>query len=223
MAASFTLLVAVSSVNLQLGSPLAGSAPEGAVTALAFGALGLGALGVLGSTRITTFLTALALARGGLLLLALLGGAQARAPFLLTLAATGVSLLLAAAALEKVAALDEIGNLSSIPRRLTLALGVLSAAALPPFAGFVALFPLASALSRRGYAISLVASAILLFLLGLGSMRVVARAWEIERERVVASGVGLAALALAVAAALAFSIFPAPLLEVARIAARAID
>ena len=222
MAVSFILLVAVSSVDLRIAAWFPEAAPLGTIEALAFGALSLGAFGALGAMRITTFLTALALARAGLVLVALLGGVHAGGPLLLELAASGVSLLLLAAALERTDTIDEISNLRSVPRRLVLALGALSACSFPPFPGFVAAFPLSSALVDQGYSFSLLVAVALLFLLALGSMRVVARAWESGRTRKVESPVGLAALGLAIAASLAFSIAPARLVEIARAAALAI-
>ena len=223
MAASFTLLAAVSSVHLRIAAWFPESAPLGTIEALALGALALGALGALGATRITTFLTALALARGGLVLFAHLGGVQGRAPSLMVLAASGVSLLLLAAALDKTDTLDHVSNLGSVPRRLVLALGALSACSFPPFPGFVAVFPLSSALVEQGHAFSLLAVAALLFLLALGAMRVVARAWDSESTRKVETEVGLAALGLAIAATLAFSIAPTRLAEIARAAALGIQ
>jgi formate hydrogenlyase subunit 3/multisubunit Na+/H+ antiporter MnhD subunit len=138
------------------------------------------------------------------------------------LAASGTSLLLLAAALAKVEALDEISGLGSVSRRLVLTLGALSACSFPPFPGFVALFPLSSALADRGYSSSLLVSAALLFLLGLGAMRLVSRAWSGEREREDAGAIGLAAVALALAAILAFSIAPATLVGIAGEAALAV-
>jgi hypothetical protein len=219
MAASFTLLVALSSVDLRIAAWFPESAPLGTIESLALGALALGALGALGATRISTFLTALALARGGLVLFAHLGGVQGRAPSLMALAASGVSLLLLAAALDKTETVDDVSDLGSVPRRLVLTLGALSACSFPPFPGFVAAFPLSSALVEQGYSFSLLAVPVLLFLLALGSMRVVARAWDSGRTRKVETGVGLAALGLAVAAILAFSIAPARFVEIARAAA----
>jgi hypothetical protein len=219
MAASFMLLVAVSSVQLRIAAWFPEGAPLGTIHALALVALTLGALGALGATRITTFLTAFALARGGLVLFAHLGGVQGRAPSLMALAASGVSLLLLAAALDKTDTVDEVSNLGSVPRRLVLALGALSACSFPPFPGFVAALPLSSAVLEQGHGFSLLAVAGLLFLLALGSMRVVARAWESGRTRTVETGVGLATLGLAIAATLAFSIAPARLVEIARAAA----
>lgn len=219
MAVSFTLLVAVSSVQLRIAAGFPESAPLGTIEALAFGALALGAFGALGAMRITTFLTALALARAGLVLFALLGGVHAGGPLLLELAASGVSLLLLAAALEKTDTVDDVSNLGSVPRRLVLTLGALSACSFPPFPGFVAAFPLSSALVDQGYSFSLLVAVALLFLLALGSMRVVARAWESGRTRIVETTVGLAALGLSVAATWAFSIAPARLVEIARAAA----
>jgi len=222
MAASFMLLVAVSSVQLRIAAWFPEGAPLGTIEALALVALTLGALGALGATRITTFLTAFALARGGLVLFAHLGGAQGRAPSLMALGASGVSLLLLAAALDKTDTVDEVSNLGSVPRRLVLALGALSAGSFPPFPGFVAAFPLSSAVLEQGHGFSLLAVSGLLFLLALGSMRVVARAWESGRTRTVDTTVGLAALGLAIAVTLAFSIAPSRLFEIAKAAALAI-
>jgi len=222
MAASFTLLAALSSVHLRIAAWFPETAPLGTIHALGLGALALGALGALGATRITTFLTALALGRGGLVLVAHLGGVQGRAPSLMALAASGASLLLLAAALDKTDTVDDVSNLGSVPRRLVLTLGALSAPSFPPFPGFVAAFPLSSALVEQGYSFSLLAVAVLLFLLALGSMRVVARAWASGRTREVETGVGLAALGLAIAATLALSIAPARFVEIARAAALAI-
>jgi hypothetical protein len=214
VAASFLLLVAVFSVNLRIAE----SAPLGTMHALAFGGLGLGVLGTLGATRVTTFLTAFALARAGLMFLALPGGVHGRAPGLLALAASGVSLLLLAAALENVDVLDDVTRLRSAPRRLVLTWGALSAASFPPFPGFVAAFPLASALFDRGYLGSLVAAAALLFLLVLGSMRVVARAWDSEGARTIETGVGRVSVASLALSSWFFTIAPTRLVEIARAA-----
>lgn len=222
MAVSFMLLVAVSAAHLRIGAWFPQSAPLGTVEALALGALALGALGALGATRITTFLTAIALARAGILLLAQLGGVAGRAPSLLVLAVSGVSLLLLAAALDKTDTVDDVSNLASTPRKLVLTLGALAATSVPPFPGFFAVFPLSSAVAAQGYSFSLLAAEVLLFLLAVGSMRLVARAWDSGRTRTVEAGVGLAALALAIAATLFLSIAPARLVEIARAAALAI-
>lgn len=219
MAASFALLVAVSSVLMRIAAWFPASAPLGTIHALALGALALGALGSLGATRITTFLTSLALARAGLVLFAFHGGVHGRGPLLLELAASGVSLLLLAAAAENVDTLDDVSTLASVPRRLVLTLGAFSACSFPPFPGFVAFFPLAGAVLDGGYAISLLVACVLLFILSLGAMRLVARAWESGAARKVETEVGLTALGLAVAAILAFSIAPARLVEIARAAA----
>ncbi len=213
MASSFVLLVAVYSVHLRSGAQF----PEGGAT-IAFAALTLGVLGVLGATRVTTFLTAFALSRAGLVFLALPAGVHGRGPGLLALAASGVSLLLLAAALDGIEVLDDVARLGSSPRRLVLTWGALSAASFPPFPGFAAAFPLASALFDRGYPGSLVAAAALLFLLVLGAMRVVARAWDSGEARTVEAEVGRAAIALAVLASWFFTIAPARLAEIARAA-----
>jgi hypothetical protein len=198
------------------------SAALGTIHALAMGALALGALGALGATRITTFLTALALARAGLVLFALLGGVQGRAPSLMALAASGVSLLLLAAALDGTDTIDGVSNLGSVSRRLVLVLGALSACSFPPFPGFVAVLPLASSVLDQGYVFSLLIAVALHFLLAIGSMRVVARAWDSGGARRVETGVGLAALGLAIAATFVFSIAPARFVELARAAALSI-
>jgi hypothetical protein len=219
---SFLLLAAVSSVLLRLAAWIPEGAAFGAIPAVSVGALALGALGALGATRITTFLTALALARAGLVLFALLGGVQGRAPFLMALAASGVSLLLLAAALDGTDTIDGVENLDSISRRLVLVLGALSACSFPPFPGFVAIFPLASAVLDRGYVPSLLIVVALHVLLAIGSMRVVSRAWHRGTERRVATGVGLAAIGLAIAATFLLSIAPAGFVELARAAALSI-
>lgn len=219
MAASFALLVAVSSVLMRIAAWFPASAPLGTIHALALGALALGAFGGLAATRITTFLTSLALARAGLVWFAVLGGVHGRGPLLLELAASGVSLLLVAAAAERVDTLDELSTLASVPRRLVLTLGAFSACSLPPFPGFVAVFPLSSAVLDRGYAISLLIACALLFFLSLGSMRLVARAWESGATREVETTIGLAAVGLAIAALWVFSIAPTRVVEIARAAA----
>jgi formate hydrogenlyase subunit 3/multisubunit Na+/H+ antiporter MnhD subunit len=216
VSATFFLLVAVSSVNLRIAADYPESASLGAM--VAFAALTLGVLGVLGATRVTTFLTAFALARAGVVFLALPAGVHGRAPGLLALAASGVSLLLLAAALENVDVLDDVARLGSAPRRLVLTWGALSAASFPPFPGFVSAFPLASALFDRGYLGSLVAAAVLLFLLVLGSMRIVSRAWASGEARTVDARVGRVEIALAALASWFFTIAPASLAEIARVA-----
>jgi len=223
MAASFSLLVAVSSVLLRISSArIPEGAALGAIHALSLGALALGTLGALGATRVTTFLTALALARAGLVLFAMLGGAQGGGPSLMVLAASGVSLLLVAAALDETDAIGGVSNLGSGSRRLVLALGVLSACSFPPFPGSVALFPLASAVLGQSHAISLLVAVALHFLLAIGSMRVVARAWDPGGARTVGNGAGLAAIVLAIVATVALAIAPAGFVELARAAALAI-
>jgi len=222
MAASFALLVAVSSVLMRIAAWFPTSAPLGLIHALALGALALGALGGLGATRITTFLTALALARAGLVLFAFLGGVHGRGPLLLELAASGVSLLLVAAAAENVDTLDEVSTLASVPRRLVLTLGAFSACSFPPFPGFVAAFPLSSAVLDGGHAISLLIACALLFLLSLGSMRLVARAWDSGTSRTVDSTVGAAPVVLAVAALWILGVAPGRAVEAAMAAALSI-
>jgi hypothetical protein len=222
MAFGFVLLVAVSSLTLRIEAWFPQSSPLGAASALGLSLLALGAVGTLASTRVTTFLTALALARGALAFLALAGGAQGRAPALLLLAASGVSLLLLAAALEGIETLGDVSSLSSLARRHVLTLGALTAGSFPPFPGFFALLPLSSAMAERGSRGVLVVAALLVFLVALGSMRVVFRAWETGRERTVTERIGIAAIGLAVAAALGFSILPSALVEWARAAAQSI-
>jgi hypothetical protein len=219
MAASFMLLVAVSSVIVRIAAWFPENAPLGTIRALALAALALGSLGTLGATRITTFLTALALSRAGLVLFAHLGGVAGTVPALIALAASGVSLLLLALALEKTDHVDDVSNLRSVPRRLVLTLGALSACSFPPFPGFFVVFPLSSAVLGRGESFSLLAAAALLFLLALGSMRLVARAWESGAPRTVETEIGITALGLAFAATWAFSIQPSRLVEIARAAA----
>ncbi len=211
-AISFILLIALFSVALPL--------PVGfRVQTLALGSLGLGALGALAAKRVTTFLTSILLARAGLVLFALLGGVLGRAPALWVLASSGVSFLLLAAALEKTETVDDVSSLGSLPRRLILSLAALSLCSFPPFPGFLALFPLASAVVERGYEVSLFIAAALLFLLALGCLRLVILAFGSERTRSVEAEIGRAAIVLAFAALLAFSLAPTPLVEIARAAA----
>ncbi len=128
VAFAFTLLVATTAVILRL--------PAGQLLhAFAFGALGLGAIGALSATRLTTFLTAIALSRAGLLLFAQLGGMGGRIPALILLAASGVSLLLLAAALENVERVGDVSTIDSVPRRLVLSLAALSARNVSPVSG----------------------------------------------------------------------------------------
>jgi hypothetical protein len=211
-AASFALLAAVSSVALRLpaGTPL---------QALALGGLGLGALGVVGSTRVTTYLTSMILARAGLVLFAQLGGVHGKAPALIAIAVTGASLLLLAASLDSLESLEDVSTLRSVPRRLVLVLGALSLGSFPPFPGFFVLFPLSSAVLERGYAPSLAAASVLLLLVLLGAMRLVSRALHSEGSRTNELGIGPAALGLSLAAILLLSMAPAPLVELARAAA----
>lgn len=222
MAASFILLIAVSSVLLRMAAWFPEEVPFAALHAIALGALALGALGTLAATRITTFLTALSLARAGLVWFAILGGAHGRGPLLLELAASGVSLLLVAAALEGVDTLDEVSSLASVSRRMVLTMGLLSACSFPPFPGFVVIFPLSSAVLDGGYAASLVIACALLLVAGLGCLRLVARAWDCATSRTVDSKVGAAALTLAVAAVGVFGIAPARVIEAAMTAALSI-
>ncbi len=222
IAVSFILLAAVSSVLHRIAAGFPESAPVQAIQAVALGALALGSLGVLASTRVTTLLTALALARTGVVVFALLGGMHGIASSLLALAVSGAALLLVASALERVSTLEEVSNLASVPRRLVLTLGVLSASSFPPLPGFVTAFPLSSAVLDQGYSSSLIVAGALLFLLTLGSMRVVARAWQSEGARTLEGAAGLAPIGLAIAALFLFSIAPARLVEIARAAARGI-
>jgi formate hydrogenlyase subunit 3/multisubunit Na+/H+ antiporter MnhD subunit len=106
-----------------------------------------------------------------------------------------------------------------MPRRLVLLLGALSLASFPPFPGFTVLFPLTSAVFERGYGFSLIAAALLLFLVALGCLRLVSRAFASDGSRSNETRIGRAALGLSLAAILAFSIVPAPLAEIARLAA----
>jgi hypothetical protein len=219
VSACFVLLLAMSAALLHAAASFPASAPLGATRALAVAALALAALGALGSTRVTTFLTAFALARGGLALLALSLGAQGRLPSLLSLAVSGVSLVLLAATLDDVDALDDVRLLASTPRRLLLTWAALSSASFPPFAGSFLLFPLASGLLDRGHVGTLLAAAALQFLLLLGAFRVVVRAWEEGEPRSRGKGLPRVALALALVATVALSISPAALVEIARVAA----
>jgi formate hydrogenlyase subunit 3/multisubunit Na+/H+ antiporter MnhD subunit len=222
MAGSFALLVAVSSVHLRIAAWFPENAPLETIHALAFGALTLGALGSLGATRVTTFLTALALTRAGLVLFAFLGGVQGQVPLLLELAASGVSLLLLAAAAEKLDTLDDVSKLTSIARRVVLTLGALSASSFPPFPGFIAAFPLSSAVLDRGHPFSLILACALLLLSCAGAMRLVARAWGSDGSRTVDTTVGPAPVALALAAVWFLGIAPESVIEVAIAAARSI-
>jgi formate hydrogenlyase subunit 3/multisubunit Na+/H+ antiporter MnhD subunit len=182
-ASSFILLVAVISVAMRLAAWLPG-ALEGAFLALALTALVLGALGLLGSTRITTFLTALTIARGGAVLLPLLGGAHGRGPLLLELVTSGFSVLLVALAVDLAArekkadlhSMDDLGNVA-FPVRLLLLVGALSAASFPPFPGFFARFAVASTILSEGQWPVVAACSVLMFLAALGAMRLVTRAW----------------------------------------------
>jgi hypothetical protein len=219
-AAAFILLVAVSSVLLRIVGWFPAEAPLGTIHALGLGALGLGALGTLAATRITTFLTTLALARAGLVWFAFLGGVHGRGPLLLELAASGISLLLVASAAERVETLDDFSTVASVSRRLVLTGGLLSACSFPPFPGFVALFPLSSAVLYGGEAASLVIASAFLFVSSLGCMRLVARAWDSGTARTVDSKVGVAPLVLAIAAALVLAVAPGRAVDAAMAAAR---
>lgn len=219
MAFVLVLLVAASSLTLRIEAWFPQGFPLHAASTLGLLLLALGAAGTLTSTRIPTFLTGLALARGALAFLALPGGASGRAPALLLLAASGVSLLLLAAALNGLETLADVSKLRSVARRQVLTVGALTAGSFPPFPGFFALLPLSSAISDRGLTGPLVVGATLLFLLALGSMRLVFRAWETSGERTITGRIGIAAIALAMAAALGFSLLPSALVEWARAAA----
>jgi hypothetical protein len=211
-AIAFLLLAAVGSVALRLSA-------EPLLHALALAGLGLGAAGVLASTRVTTFLTSMALARAGLFFFAQLGGALGKAPALIVLAVSGVSLLLLAAALESTDTVEDVSALGSVPRRLVLGLGALSLGSFPPLPGFFVLFPLTSAVLERGYVASLVVASALLVLTALGAMRLASRAFPSEGARTNTIGIGRASLVLSLAAILLCSIAPAPLVEMARAAA----
>jgi hypothetical protein len=221
-AASFLLLVGVSSALVRIAAWYPAEAPLGTMHALALGALTLGALGALAASRITTFLTALALARAGLVWLGLLGGASGRGPLLIELAASGVSLLLVASAVRGVDTLDDVATLASVQRRLVLTIGAFSACSLPPFPGFAALFPLASAVLAEGHASALLAAFALVFLAGLGCLRLVARAWDSGAPRTVDSTVGIAPVVLAIVSAWILGAAPARMIEAARAAALAL-
>ncbi len=205
--------MAVTSVLLRLTAWLPDAAPLGTIRVLALSALVLGALGMLGSTRIRTFVTALALARAGIVLVALLGGIHGRMPLLLELATTAASLILLTWGIEAVAvpgenggsaaSLDELDTGASTSARIGLLVGALSACSLPPFPGFTTRFPLSRALASEGETFSLIAASVLVFLVGLGSMRVVSRAFAggsaVSRRpgrREALVGLGLAAIAM---------------------------
>jgi formate hydrogenlyase subunit 3/multisubunit Na+/H+ antiporter MnhD subunit len=228
---SFVLLVAVVSVAMRLAAWLPGIL-EGTFLALAFVALLLGALGLLGSTRLTTFLTALVLARAGAVLAALLGDAHGRGPLLVELATSGFSALLVAVAVDLAArektealhSLDDLGNLASFPARLCLLVGALSAASFPPFPGFFARFAVASAILSQGHSSALLASSVLMFLTALGAMRVVARAWSRDTDAPLAARPKgeLVGLGLAAAGGAFLLVFPRTLVALATRAALSI-
>jgi hypothetical protein len=176
-ASSFLQLVAVVSVLLRLTAWLPEAAPGGFVGTIAVASLAIGALGMLGATRVTTFATALFVARAGVVLVALLGGVHGRAGLLVELAVTGVALLLVAFAVDGLFAVDEISQRLPLPSRLALLTGALAAAAFPPLPGFVATFPLVSALLSANRIVPVAVLCGCLFLIGLGSMRLAARAF----------------------------------------------
>ena len=82
--------------------------------------------------------------------------------------------------------------------------------------------PVAPSLRARFASAALLTACVLLFLLGLGSMRLVARAWSVSGTRTLDSGVGIAPLVLAIAAAWLLGLFPGPVVEAAMAAARSI-
>jgi formate hydrogenlyase subunit 3/multisubunit Na+/H+ antiporter MnhD subunit len=140
---------------------------------------------------------------------------------MMALAVSGAALLLLAAALEDTESVEDGSTLGSVSRRLVLVLGALSLGSFPPFPGFYILFPLSSAVFERGYSNALIAAALLLFLVALGCLRLVSRAVDSHGARSNEVGIARAALVLSLVAILAFSIVPAPLAEIARIAALA--
>ncbi|MGH9320501.1 MAG: hypothetical protein ACRD3V_11540 [Vicinamibacteria bacterium] len=223
VAASFALQVAVASVLLRITAWLPDAAPAAAIQAMALAALGAGALGALSSTRITTFVTALALARFGFAVLALLGGVHGRAPFLLELAAGGIALLLVALAFENLKSLDEVARIESTPRRLCLLFGAFTASSFPPFPGYFAAFPLVSAVLTHGHSTVMIAAGIFTFVLSLGSMRLVSRAWQPRSSTSStenrSDGRARLGLAFALAATWALTLAPSFVVELATIAA----
>jgi formate hydrogenlyase subunit 3/multisubunit Na+/H+ antiporter MnhD subunit len=222
-ASSFVLLVAVISVAMRLSAWLP-EALEGAFLALSMIALVLGALGLLGSTRVTTFLTALAIARAGAVLLPLLGGVHGRGPLLVELVTSGFSVLLVALGIDlasrknedRIDSLDDLENLA-FPARLCLLAGALSAASFPPFPGFFVRFTVASAILSDGHSWAVVVSSVLMFLTALGAMRLVTRAWSEEGRAPFAepSRVELVGLALAAAGGVFLLVFPRMLVALA--------
>jgi hypothetical protein len=231
-ASSFVLLVLVGSVFARMAAWVPDAGLEGIYRALALAALAVGALGMLGSTRIRTFVTTLALARAGALGFALLGGAHGRAPFLLELVATGVTLLLVAIAVELAPededaplALDDLASLDSPPSRLLLLVGALSAAPLPPFPGFVARLAATHAVLLEGGTLTAAAAGVLAFLTAVGSFRLVARAFKpsgAAGPRRADSTALYVGLAVALAAIGLESVAPGPLLRAASEAAMGI-
>lgn len=224
--ASFVLLVAISGILLRLTAWLPGLAPTEVIRALALSALGVGALGMLSSTRITTYVTALALARAGIVLVALLGGVHGRMPLLLELMTTAASLFLLAWSIEaaaspetKAVSLDDIDAGTPSAARLGLLVGALSACSLPPFPGFAIRFPLARALASEGETSSLIAASFLLFLVGLGSMRVVSRAFTGQTPEAISRRLSpwevLVGLGLAAGAMWFLGVYPAGMIELA--------
>jgi hypothetical protein len=227
-ASSFVLLVAVVAIAMRLAAWLPDVLEE-TLLAVSLIALLLGALGLLGSTRLTTFLIALTLARAGAVLLALLGDAPGRGPLLVELVTSGFALLLVAiavdvAARERGEALQSLGDLThlvSFPARLCLLVGALAAASFPPFPGFFARFAVGSAILSEGHASAVIASSVLMFLIALGAMRPVIRAWAAENPATIAgrSRGELVGLALAATGGVFLLVFPRMLVALATRAA----
>jgi hypothetical protein len=208
---SFVLLVVVMTVLVRLQAWLPAAALGDTFPALALLALGLGAFGMLGATRISTFLTALLMGRAGASLFALLGGVHGRVPLLVELVVTGASLLLVALALElsdregkPPFSLDDLAGHVSAPAGVLLLTGAFTAAALPPFPGFFARLASASAVLLSGHSATGAAMVGFTFLAGVGSMRLVARAWapsadvsySVPARGALVAGLGLVAAAL---------------------------
>jgi hypothetical protein len=186
MASSFVLLVAVTTLFLRLDAWLPDAGLGSTYQAIALSALALGALGMVGATRISTFATALLIGRAGASLFAFLGGVHGRVPVLLELAASGLSLLLVALGLELAAgedgdppfSLDDLRERVSFPADVLLLTGALTAAAIPPFPGFLPRLASSSAALLSDYPASVAVMLGLTFLAGVGSMRIAVRLRE---------------------------------------------
>jgi hypothetical protein len=217
------LAVGASLVRILAWLPDLADRLESGIAAAALLGLGYGGFQLWRAERLRSMLVGLALAQGGLVGLALLGGVHGRTAALLQLATSAPALVLLALGLarrEAVAPLT-LGELaasaSPASSRALVALGTLASLALPPFPGFVARLASTSALLGRGRVAVVVVALALSVPLVLGGVRVVSAA--LEGPSSPRRGTRLAELLLVAAIiglVLGLALFPGPLVEAAQ-------